>query len=69
MVGWLLRRMPERKKPRLDAWTIGELRSPPAELHAWIADLLEGAEACGEWPRELAEAEGLLLPKLGGGHG
>ncbi|CAK0837858.1 unnamed protein product, partial [Prorocentrum cordatum] len=63
MVGWLLRRMSKRKKPGLDAWAVGELRLLPAELHGWIADLFEEVEARGERPRELAEAEGLLLPK------
>ena len=66
MVGWLLRHMPRRKKPGLDAWTIGELRLLPVELRAWIADLLEEVEESGAWPQELAEPEGLLLPKPGG---
>ena len=29
----------------------------------------ESVEALGEWPRELTEPEGLLLPKPGGGEG
>ena len=65
-VGWLLRQMPKRKKPGLDGWTVGELRLLPMELHGWIAALFEEVEALGRWPRELAEPEGLLLPKPGG---
>ena len=66
LVGWLLRQMPKRKKPGLDHWTVGELRLLPNELHGWIADLFEEVEESGRWPQDLAEAEGLLLPKPGG---
>ena len=69
LVGWLLRQMPKRKKPGLDGWTVSELRLLPTELHGWIAALFEEVEAIGRWPRELAEPEGLLLPKPGGTHG
>ena len=37
----LLRRMARRKKPGLDAWTVGELRLLPEELLQWIAELFE----------------------------
>ncbi|CAK0847227.1 unnamed protein product, partial [Prorocentrum cordatum] len=66
-VSSLLRRMPRRKKPGLDGWTAKELRLLPPELHGWIAELFEEIEACGSWPSELVEPEGLLLPKPGGG--
>ncbi|CAK0862848.1 unnamed protein product [Prorocentrum cordatum] len=66
-VSSLLRRMPRRKKPGLDGWTVKELRLLPPELHGWIAELFEEIEACGSWPSELVEPEGLLLPKPGGG--
>eukprot|EP00969_Alexandrium_andersonii_P159255 7035696-Alexandrium_andersonii.AAC.1 len=52
----------------MDAWTISELGLLPAEVRGWNADLFEGVEACGEWPRELAAAEGLVFPTPGGGH-
>ena len=47
LVAGILRRMPKRKEPGLDGWTAGELRLLPAELHGWLADLLE--EAGGPW--------------------
>lgn len=65
----ILRRMAARKKPGLDAWTVSELRLVPDALLGWIAELLEEVEAAGEWPRQLCEPEGLLLPKPGSGHG
>ncbi|CAK0863527.1 unnamed protein product, partial [Prorocentrum cordatum] len=69
VVSWLLRKMPRRKKPGLDAWTVSELRLLPAQLCGWIAQMFEAVEAVGGWPRELVEAEDLLLPKPGGGEG
>lgn len=67
LVRALLRRMPRRKKPGLDAWTVAELRLLPDELLEWVAELFEAVEARGAWPQHLREPEGLLLPKPGGG--
>ena len=67
MVRALLRKMPRRKKPGLDAWTVAELRLLPDALLGWIAELFEAVEARGAWPQHLREPEGLLLPKPDGG--
>ncbi|CAK0848334.1 unnamed protein product [Prorocentrum cordatum] len=69
LLAGLFRHVPRRKKPGLDAWTIGELRLLPTEMLELVAELFEEVEAQGAWPRELVEPEGLLLPKPGGGEG
>ena len=65
----MLRRMPRRKRPGLDAWTVAELRLLPDKILEWVAELFEAVEARGSWPQHLREPEGLLLPKPGGGGG
>jgi len=57
------RRLPVGKAPGLDDWAAAELRLWPTAAVLGAADLLRAVEREGRWPKGIARAEVVLLPK------
>ena len=58
--------LPLGRAPGPDGWSAEDLRLWPPCLLSGLADLLRLVERCGLWPKALAAADVVLLPKPGG---